>query len=710
MKHDYQGKKPNRLIKEKSPYLLQHAYNPVDWYPWGEGAFKKARDEDKPIFLSIGYSTCYWCHVMEREVFENDSIAELMNKYVVSIKVDREERPDIDRIYMAALQSMTGSGGWPMSMFLTADRKPFFGATYIPPTAKYGRAGFEDVLTRIHEVWTTDRREILEAGGQIEGHIRTFLAPASNPTAAGKQALDQGFQSFLKSYDSENGGFGRSPKFPTPVSFNFLLRYFNRTGEKQALEMSLVTLKSMYNGGMYDHLGGGFHRYSTDARWHVPHFEKMLYDQAQIAVAYLEAYQITQDRFYGDVARDILNYVDREMTHPDGGFYSAEDAESALDPKQPAKKKEGAFYTWKKEEIDSLLTAHESELFEYVFDVKSTGNVEEDLHNEFPGLNVLHRIHTADEAANHFKIMTDDVVKTLNRAREKLHRARENRPYPHLDDKILLSWNGLMISAFARASQVLDEPKYLHNAKRASKFILTKMTDGETGTLLRRYRDGEARFEAHLEDYAFFIQALIDLYESSFDIQWLQKALDLTQKQNVFFYDSQNGGFFDTSGSDSTILVRTKESTDGAEPSGNSIAILNLLRLSQITDNREFAQMAEKSLQYFGERLLAIPAGAAQFLVALDFSLVKPKQIIITGPADRPDTRNLLREVHSHYLPAKVLLLADGSTGQEVLSSSVPFLKSIKMIEGKATVYVCENYTCKLPTNDVAVLRQQLQQ
>ena len=709
MNHEHnQEKRANRLINEKSPYLLQHAYNPVDWYPWGEEAFKKASDEDKPIFLSIGYSTCYWCHVMEREVFENESIAELMNKYVVSIKVDREERPDIDRIYMAALQAMTGSGGWPMSMFLTPDRKPFFGATYIPPTAKYGRAGFEDVLARIHEVWTTDRKEILETGGQIEGHIRTFLAPASNHTAAGKQALDQGFQSFLKSYDGKNGGFGNSPKFPTPVSFNFLLRYFKRTGENQALEMTLETLKSMYNGGMYDHLGGGFHRYSTDARWHVPHFEKMLYDQAQITVAYLEAYQITHDRFYADVAHDILNYVEREMTHPDGGFYSAEDAESALDPKQPTHKKEGAFYTWKKEEIDSLLTKHESKLFGYAFDVKTAGNVVEDPHNEFSGLNVLHRIHSTAEAATHFKISGTDVETNLEVARKKLLTARTNRPHPHLDDKILLSWNGLMISAFAKASQVLDEPKYLRVAGRASEFVLAKMINNKGGALLRRYRDREARFEAHLEDYAFFVQALVDLYESSFDIRWLQEALRLTEKQNKLFFDEQNGGFFDTSGSDSTILVRTKESTDGAEPSGNSVAILSLLRLAQMTDNQEYAKMAEKSLQYFGERMLAIPAGTAQFLVALDFSLVKPKQIILAGPADRADTKNLLKEVHSHYLPAKVVLLADGGPGQEMLSSFVPFLKSIQMIGGKAIAYVCENYACQLPTNDVVVLRQQL--
>jgi hypothetical protein len=464
----------------------------------------------------------------------------------------------------------------------------------------------------------------------------------------------------------------------------------------------------MFNGGMYDHLGGGFHRYSTDARWHVPHFEKMLYDQAQIAVAYLEAFQITHHEFYAAVARDILKYVEKEMTHPEGGFYSAQDAESAPDRKNPAYKKEGAFYTWTKEEINSLLTLHESDVFSYVFDVQPAGNVLEDPHGEFPNLNVLHRIHTIDEAAAHFKVMNNDLTRTLDHAREKLLRDRLIRPYPHLDDKILLSWNGLMISAFARASQILQDDKFLRIAERASEFVLEKMMERETGILLRRYREGEARFEAHMEDYAFFIQALIDLYEASLEIQWLKKALDLTQNMIGLFYDSQNGGFFDTAGSDATLLVRTKESTDGAEPSGNSIAILNLLRFSQMTDNREFAQMAEKSLRYFGERMQAIPQGMTQFLVALDFSLMKPKQIIIAGLADQADTRELLREVHSQFLPAKVLLFADGGAGEEMLSSSVPFLKSIAMIDGKATAYVCENYACQLPTNSVHELRQQL--
>lgn len=702
------SKKSNRLIGEKSPYLLQHAHNPVDWYPWGEEAFTKARNEDKPIFLSIGYSTCYWCHVMEREVFENESIAELMNRYVVSIKVDREERPDIDRIYMAALQAMTGSGGWPMSMFLTPDREPFFGATYIPPSAKYGRAGFEDVLTRIHEVWKTDRKEILEAGEQIRDHIRSYLTPPSGSASSGPEVLELAFQAFSKSYDRKNAGFGGAPKFPTPVTFNFLLRYFHRTGEKEALEMTLATLKKMYDGGMYDHLGGGFHRYSTDARWHVPHFEKMLYDQAQLAIAYVEAFQITHDKFHADVARDILKYVEGEMMHPEGGFYSAQDAESAPDLKNPGRKKEGAFYTWRKDEIDSLLTLHESDVFCYVFNVQPGGNVLEDPHGEFPSLNVLQRIHTVDEAAAHFKVMNEDLTRTLDYAREKLLRARRIRPHPHLDDKILLSWNGLMISAFARGSQVLNEERYLRIADNAADFIMRNMIDEKTGNLLRRYREGDARFEAHLGDYAFFIQALIDLYEASFEIKWLQVAVTLTERMIEFFYDSNNGGFFDTAGSDASLLVRTKESTDGAEPSGNSLAILDLLRLSQLTGDLSLRQRAETSLQYFGDRMLHIPQGMAQFLVALDFSLGKPRQIIIAGRSGSADTMELLREVHSRFHPVKVLLFADGGTGQEMLSASIPFLKSVTMIDGKATAYVCENYACQLPTNDVHELRQQL--
>jgi uncharacterized protein YyaL (SSP411 family) len=695
-----EGQTHNRLIKEKSPYLLQHAFNPVDWYPWGDEVFEKARKEGKPIFLSIGYSTCYWCHVMEREVFENDSLAALMNKYVVSIKVDREERPDVDRVYMAALQAMTRGGGWPMSMFLTPDLKPFFGATYIPPESKWGRAGFGEIITRVHEVWTNNRQAILDNSQQVADYLKHISEPAVQATKAGTLALDRGFDSFSKTYDATNAGFGGAPKFPRPVAFNFLLRYYSRSGEKKALDMSLATLKAMARGGMYDHVGGGFHRYATDERWHVPHFEKMLYDQAQLVMSYLEAYQITHDKFYTDVARDVLSYVQRNLTHPEGGFYSAEDAESAVDAKKPEEKEEGAFYVWTKGEIDNLISPEEARVFNFHDGVKENGNVISDPHQEFVGENILYVAHSAEEAAKKFNLPSDKVTSLLLTAREKLFAARERRPRPHLDDKVLVSWNGLMISALARAYQVLGDVRYRNAAERAAQFVMTRMYN-EKKKLLRRYRDGEARYEAHLEDYAFISQGLLDLYEASLDIRWLKTAIDFTGQEKELFYDAERGGFYDTSGKDKSILTRTKESYDGAEPTGNSIAILNLLRLSQMTDNKEWRAMADKSLEYFGSQMLNAPQALPQFLVALGFSLAKPKQIIIAGQASDKHTEELLQEVHARFIPNKIILLADNGTGQKTLASYMPFIETIQMLDGMPTAYICENYTCQLPTSDV---------
>lgn len=703
-----EGKKPNRLIKEKSPYLLQHAFNPVDWYPWGEEAFEKARRENKPIFLSIGYSTCYWCHVMEREVFENDGIAAVMNKYVVSIKVDREERPDVDRVYMAALQAATGGGGWPMSMFLTPDLKPFYGATYIPPQAAYGRPGFPDLVTRIHEVWINDPKQITEISQNMSAFLAQASAPEAKAVAASKQALDNGFESFSKSYDPKYAGFGGAPKFPRPVTLNFLLRYYSRTGEKKALTMSLETLRQMARGGMYDHIGGGSHRYATDERWHVPHFEKMLYDQAQLSISYLEAYQISHETFFADVAKDILAYVRRDMTHPEGGFYSAEDAESAPDPSKPDEKKEGAFYVWRKADIDRLLTPEEARIFGFVYRVQAEGNVLSDPRREFVGENILYVAHTPDEAAKQFNLSTVDVKKYLRSAREKLFTARKKRARPHLDDKVLVSWNGLMISAFARAYEILGDRQYLTVAERASEFVLNKLYKPAIKQLLHRYRDGDARFEGNLEDYAFLTQGLLDLYEASLDIRWLKFAIELTNRQSQIFYDKEQGGFYDISGADKSILVRTKETYDGAEPTGNSIAMLNLLRLSQMLANQEYRSIADKSLSYFGEQMLKSPQVLPQALVALDFSLSKPKQIIIAGTADDSGTAGLFQEVHSRFIPNKIILLADGASGQKTLASYVPFLESVQRISGKSTAYLCEDFACKLPTSDKTVFAQQL--
>jgi uncharacterized protein len=687
-----EGKKPNRLIKEKSPYLLQHAFNPVDWYPWGDEAFEKARKEDKPIFLSVGYSTCYWCHVMEREVFENEEIAKQMNESVVSIKVDREERPDVDRVYMAAVQAMTGSGGWPMSLLLTSDLKPFFGSTYIPP------AEFQELLKKVHKVWTTDRKQITDSSSQIGNYLLKISSPDAKAIKVGKVALDQAFQTFLKSYDSTNAGFGSAPKFPRPTGFSFLLRYYNRTGEQKALDMTLETLKKMANGGIYDTIGGGFHRYSTDARWHVPHFEKMLYDQAQLSISYLEAYQITHDPEFANIAHDVLSYVKRNMTHKEGGFYSAEDAESATDPSKPDEKVEGAFYKWTRKEIDATLSPEESRVFDYHYGVKA--NVAQDPHQRFADENILYVAYSAEETARQFDLTSQQVEKLLASARRKLFLQREKRPRPNLDDKILTSWNGLMISAFARTFQVLEEEQYRKTAEASAQFILDRLYDSENKKLLHRYRDGEARFDGHLEDYAFFVQGLLDLYESTFKIHWLKTAIALTEDQNRLFYDSTNGGFYDISGTDKSILIRTKEWYDGAEPTGNSIAILNLLRLAQMTANQKYHTMAEQSLAYFGQQLEQTGEAVPQLLVALDYSLSSPKEIIIAGKPDDPHTWELLQEVHARFIPNKILLLADGQEGQETLASYIPFIKNVTMVKGKATAYICENYACRLPTSD----------
>jgi hypothetical protein len=563
-------------------------------------------------------------------------------------------------------------------------------------------------MRRVHEVWIADRKKITDSSSQIGEHLQKISSPKIQATKAGKPALDEAYQTFVNSYDSTNGGFGSAPKFPRPAGFNFLLRYYSRTGQKNALDMSLETLRKMANGGVYDHIGGGFHRYSTDPLWHVPHFEKMLYDQAQLAISYLEAYQITHDEFFAGVARDVFAYVKRNMTHKEGGFYSAEDAESAPDPSRPDEKEEGAFYTWTKKEIDRLLSPEEAKVFDYYFGVLEKSNVARDPHQEFVGENILYVPHSVQDTARQFDLTLEEVEKLLASARQKLFSHREKRAHPHLDDKVLTSWNGYMISAFARGFQVLREDQYRKNAEAAAKFILDKLYDPEKKELLHRYRDGEARFDAHLEDYALFVQGLLDLYESTFEIRWLKTAISLTEDQNRLFYDSANGGFYDISGTDKSILIRTKEWYDGAEPTGNSIAILNLLRLAQMTGNKKYQTMAEQSLAFFGQRLEQTGEAVPQLLVALDFSLSKPKQIIIAGKADDSHTKELLQEVHSKFIPNKVLLLADGAEGQTTLASYIPFIKSVTMLKGKPTAYICENYACKLPTSDRKIVAKLL--
>jgi uncharacterized protein YyaL (SSP411 family) len=680
---------PNRLAREKSPYLLQHAENPVDWYPWGEEAFAKALRENKPIFLSIGYSTCHWCHVMERESFENPSIAQILNQHFVSIKVDREERPDIDRVYMLFVQASTGSGGWPLSVFLTPDRRPFFGGTYFPPDNRYGRPGFQAILESLAQAWREDPRRVEASGAQILSRLEQYANSRDSGPMPGKDALESGYYAFRRMFDPQLGGFGGAPKFPRPSVHNFLLRYYARTGNRDALDMVLLTLREMAKGGMRDQLGGGFHRYSVDDRWFVPHFEKMLYDQAQLAISYLEAFQITRDAQYAAVARDIFSYVQRDLTDPGGAFYSAEDADSAEDPANPREKREGAFYVWTAGQIRAALGA-DAGLFFYRFGVEENGNVEEDPHGEFRGQNILYQARGLEETPRQFGISPEEARSRLEQSAAKLFEIRARRPRPHLDDKILTSWNALMISAFAKGAQILGESRYLDAARAAAAFLRRNLWDANREMLLRRFRAGEAAIDGFLDDYAFLIQALLDLYETSFEAADFQFALRLAEKSLELYEDRDNGAFFSTPPSASLIL-RLKDDYDGAEPSGNSAIALALLRLARMTGREDFRRAADRTLEAFAAHLNSGAASVPQMLVALEFALANPKEIVLTD-ADAA----MLAAIRRHFLPSAVILLA-----REAPQPMPP-------IDGRATAYICENYTCRPPVTEAAALESQL--
>jgi uncharacterized protein YyaL (SSP411 family) len=702
----------NRLANEKSPYLLQHAHNPVDWYAWGEEAFGRARRQDKPIFLSIGYSTCHWCHVMERESFEDERIAGLLNRDFVPIKVDREERPDVDRIYMTFVQATTGGGGWPMSVWLTPDLEPFFGGTYFPPESRWGHPGFGSVLSQIASAWRAERERLLDSARDIVEQLQKSVLIA--PAHPGRPALDpaileSGFFGFRRTFDTRRGGFGGAPKFPRPSVHNFLVRYHARTKNQEALDMVLLTLREMAKGGMNDQLGGGMHRYSVDERWFLPHFEKMLYDQAQLAISYLEAFQITGDRAYANTARTIFDYVLRDMTESGGGFYSAEDADSVVDPAQPQVKGEGAFYIWGAEEIRRLVGQPGSEWFAYRYGVEDDGNVANDPHGEFTGKNILFEAHTLEETAGHFGQEAEPVRVAIEQARRVLFEARSRRLRPHLDDKILTAWNGLMISAFALGGAALDEPAYAEAARRAAGFVLSRMYDPTTGILLRRYREGDAAIPGFLDDYALFAQSLLDLYEGQFDRHHLDLAIRLTEKQGELFEDRQNGGFYSAAGGDRSLVLRVKEDYDGAEPSGNSVAALNLLRLAQITGRLEFRESAERLLAAFGSRLSAAPMAIPQLLVAYDFFLSEPREIVIAGERDEADTQALIKTAHTRFAPNRVLLLVDSEETREALAAGAPAVAAMTKVNGRAAAYVCQNYACRLPVTEATQLAELLQ-
>jgi len=673
-------KQPNRLINELSPYLLQHAYNPVDWYPWGEEAFRKARQENKLIFLSIGYSTCHWCHVMERESFEDEEVAALMNEAFVSIKVDREERPDIDSIYMTAAIMMVRSGGWPLNVILTPDKKPVLAMTYIPRTTRFQRTGMVELIPRIHNLWLEDPGKVLQSAEQVSQSLSRYTSAAPGEKLD-ETVLDSAYQALASSYDARLGGFGSAPKFPSPHNLLFLLRYYARKNEKHALEMVTHTLEAMKAGGIFDQLGFGFHRYSTDPKWFAPHFEKMLYDQAMLGIAYSEAYQVTGNRIFAETARKVFSYVLRDMRDPAGGFYSAEDADS--------EGQEGKFYLWSTAEIRDLLDEDETNYVINTFNMEENGNFEEG----GPGANILHTGGPLSGTGLKWEPI-----------RAKLYAEREKRIRPHKDDKVLADWNGLMVAALAKGARILDEPAYAEAAREAVDFIFSSMTDKQ-GRLFHRYRDGKAGLPATHDDYAYLTWGLLELYETTFETGFLEKALALQDQSDELYWDDQDGGYYLTPGDGEALLTRPKNSEDSAIPSGNSIAMLNLLRLGRLTGRAEYEERAQKLSRAFAGGVKRFPSAYTQLLCALDFAISPSLEVIIVGEPGSADTAVMLAALREQYLPNKVVLLRQPGDNPPV-TKFAPYTEPMTEIRGKATAYVCRNYICRMPTADLEQLKK----
>lgn len=677
------NKTPNRLINEKSPYLLQHAYNPVDWYLWGDEAFNKAKAEDKPIFLSIGYSTCHWCHVMERESFEDEEVAEVLNKHFISIKVDREERPDIDSIYMTVCQALTGSGGWPLTIIMTPGKKPFYAGTYFPKESKYGRPGIIDLLMGIKEAWDTKHGDIVKSSENILDAVRKS-SMSHDEEEIGMETIDEGYEEFRHFFDSTFGGFGSPPKFPSPHNLSFLMRYYASSGKPDALEMVEKTLESMYKGGMFDHIGFGFSRYSTDKKWLVPHFEKMLYDNALLAIAYAEGYQVTGNELYKNVVDKIFTYILRDMTSPDGGFYSAEDADSEGE--------EGKFYVWSPDEVKSALGDEDGEYFCRFYDITEKGN--------FEGKSIPNLIRSGLKEIGEDR----EVYDRLNSIREKLFLRRQERIHPYKDDKILTSWNGLMIAAFAYGGRALSDNRYIDAAKKAVDFIFKKLVRDD-GRLLARYRDGESAYPGYLEDYAFLIYGLIELYESTFETYYLKKALELNKDMLKLFWDEKGAGLFLYGRDSEELIVRPKEVYDGAIPSGNSAAALNMLRLSRIAGDMELEDKANTIFRTFGGIVKQTPNSYSFFLMALFFANMPSKEIVIAGQVEDPAARDMLYEINKRFLPFSTVVF---NHGDDKLYEIAPFVKEQKKIKDKSTAYVCENYACSQPVTSADELKGML--
>jgi len=677
------NKESNRLIHEKSPYLLQHAYNPVNWYPWCDEAFEKAKREDKPIFLSIGYSTCHWCHVMERESFEDEEIASILNNNFISIKVDREERPDIDSIYMTVCQALTGHGGWPLTIFMTPDKTPFFAGTYFPKNDRMGMSGLKTILNSVNQAWLNNREALLHSGSRILDAIKDSFeedTPESTATIS-EDIFDEAFSQFKYDFDNIFGGFGSAPKFPTPHNLFFLLRYWYNTKEEYALIMVEKTLESMYKGGIYDHIGFGFSRYSTDEKWLVPHFEKMLYDNALLAIAYLEAYQATKKKKYAEIAQQIFTYVLRDMTSPEGGFYSAEDADSEGE--------EGKFYIWSKKEINDILGDKDGEKYCKYYNITDEGN--------FEGFNIPSLINS---------VIPDEDNELVESCRKKLFDYRIKRIHPHKDDKILTAWNGLMIATMAIGGRVLHNEVYTQAAEKAAEFILSKLVR-EDGRLLARYRDGDAAIPAYVDDYAYLIWGLIELYESTYKPKYLKKSLALNQDLIKLFWDNKSGGLF-LYGSDSEqLIIRPKELYDGATPSGNSVAALNFIRLARMTGQHELEEKAQNMFSIFGKQVQRMARGYAFFLTAMLFSISKSKDVVLVADSDHADTENMLNVIREDFRPFTMTIFC--SDKFESIKELVPFIENYKTIDGKPTAYICENFACRAPIIDLKEFRKTLQ-
>ena len=695
---------PNQLADAQSPYLLQHKDNPVDWYPWGEAAFEKAKAEDKPVFLSVGYSTCHWCHVMEEESFEDPEVAAAMNETFVSIKVDREERPDIDSLYMSVCQMMSGRGGWPLTVLLTPDKKPFYATTYLPKQGRFGRMGMMDLIPRVQQLWTGQRDELLSEADKITSTLEEASVQAASGDTVDAGTLDQAYQQLADRFDPTHGGFGSAPKFPSPHNLLFLLRYALRAEDDDALGMVETTLDEMRLGGLFDHVGYGFHRYSTDQQWLLPHFEKMLYDQAMLVMAYAEGYQVFGKEAYAETVRQTIEYVTRDLRDSTGAFYSAEDADSETDT---GAMEEGAFYVWSIDEVREVLDDDRADLVIDVFNLQPAGNYLEEATGEKTGKNILHLNEPLPAVAAERGMDAAALREQIDAARDRLFRRREARPRPRLDDKVLTDWNGLMIAALAKAACALDTPAYADAASEAARFLLDTMRDDD-GRLLHRYRNGDAAIRAHLDDFAFLIWGLIELYQATFAAEWLGEALCLMQEALDHHWDEARGGFHITADDGEALIVRQKEFYDGAVPSGNSAALYDLVRLARMAERPEWEERAQELVDVAAGQLQQQPSGFTALFMGVDFALGPAQEVVIAGDPAAEDTQAMLQKLHAAYAPRTVVLLRQTDQDEPLLTRYAPFTSAHQALDGQAAAYVCEQYQCEAPTTDPEALRDAL--